>query len=109
MTYANEAKQKFARVRAETLATHGAVSEAVAREMAEGVQRETGADYALSVTGIAGPGGGSDVKPVGTVFMALASASGTVAVKQFNPFDRETFKNVTGTQALEMLRRVLMS
>ncbi len=109
VTYANEAKQKFARVRAETLATHGAVSEAVAREMAEGVQRETGADYALSVTGIAGPGGGSDVKPVGTVFMALASASGTVAVKQFNPFDRETFKNVTGTQALEMLRRVLMS
>ncbi len=105
VTYANAAKQKFTGVRSETLATHGAVSEAVAREMAEGARRETGADYALSVTGIAGPGGGSDAKPVGTVFMALASASGTVALKQFNAFDRETFKNVTGTQVMELLRK----
>lgn len=109
VTYANAAKQKFVEVRAETLATYGAVSEAVAREMAEGARRETGTDYALSVTGIAGPGGGSDAKPVGTVFMALASASGTVVFTQFNPFDRETFKNVTGTQALEMLRRVIVA
>ena len=105
VTYANAAKQKFVGVRAETLTTHGAVSEAVAREMAEGARRETGADYALSVTGIAGPGGGSEAKPVGTVFMALASARGTVALKQINAFDRETFKNVTGTQVLELLRR----
>ncbi len=109
VTYANVAKQKFVGVRAETLTTHGAVSEAVAREMAEGARRETGADYALSVTGIAGPGGGSDAKPVGTVFMALASASGTVALKQFNAFDRETFKNVTGTQVLELLRRQVVA
>jgi nicotinamide-nucleotide amidase len=107
VTYANAAKQKFVGVRTETLAAHGAVSEAVAREMAEGARRETGADYALSVTGIAGPGGGSEIKPVGTVFMALSSASGTVALKQFNAFDRETFKNVTGTQAMEMLRRAI--
>ena len=105
VTYANATKQKFVGVRAETLAAHGAVSEAVAREMAEGARRETGADYALSVTGIAGPGGGSDAKPVGTVFMALASANETVALKQFNAFDRETFKNVTGTQVMELLRR----
>ena len=105
VTYANSAKQKFVGVRAETLATHGAVSEAVACEMAEGARRETGADYALSVTGIAGPGGGSDAKPVGTVFIALASASETVVLKQFNAFDRETFKNVTGTQVMELLRR----
>ena len=109
VTYANEAKQKFVGVRAETLAANGAVSEAVAREMAEGARRETGADYALSVTGIAGPGGGSDAKPVGTVFMALASARETVVLKQFNPFDRETFKNVTGTQVLEMLRRQIVT
>lgn len=107
VTYANEAKQKFVKVRAETLAAHGAVSEAVAREMAEGARRETGADYGLSVTGIAGPGGGSDSKPVGTVFMALASAHATMVTKQFNPFDRTTFKDVTSTQALELLRRAI--
>lgn len=107
VTYANATKQKFVGVRSETLATHGAVSEAVAREMAEGARRETGADYALSVTGIAGPGGGSETKPVGTVFMALASVNATVSLKQFNPFDRETFKNVTGTQVMEMLRQTI--
>lgn len=108
VTYANEAKQKFVGVKPETLATHGAVSEAVAREMAEGARRATGADYALSVTGIAGPGGGSAAKPVGTVFIGFASAAETLVLKQFNPFDRETFKHVTGTQALEILRRKLV-
>lgn len=108
VTYANAAKQKFVGVRAETLAAQGAVSEAVAREMAEGARRETGADYALAVTGIAGPGGGSDAKPVGTVFIGFASAQETVVLKQFNAFDRETFKNVTGTQTLEVLRRKIL-
>ena len=108
VTYANEAKEKFLGVRPETLAAHGAVSEVVAREMAEGARRATGADYALSVTGIAGPGGGRDAKPVGTVFIGFASADKTIVLKQFNPFDRETFKHVTGTQALEMLRRKLI-
>ena len=108
VTYANEAKEQFLGVRQETLAAHGAVSEAVAREMAEGARRATGADYALSVTGIAGPSGGSETKPVGTVFIGFASADETIALKQFNPFDRETFKHVTATQALEMLRRKLV-
>lgn len=108
VTYSNDAKQKFLGVRTETLAAHGAVSEAVAREMAEGARRATGADYALSVTGIAGPGGGSEAKPVGTVFIGFASADQTIVLKQFNPFDRETFKNVTGTQALEILRRKIL-
>ena len=108
VTYANEAKQKFVGVKLETLAAHGAVSEAVAREMAEGARRETSADYALSVTGIAGPGGGSEEKPVGTVFIGLASSDQTIVLKQFNNFDRETFKLVTTTQALEMLRRKLI-
>jgi len=108
VTYANEAKQKFIGVKSETLAAHGAVSEAVAHEMAEGARRETGADYALSVTGIAGPGGGSEAKPVGTVFIGFASKDETFVLKQFNPVDRETFKHVTGTQALEILRRKLV-
>lgn len=109
VTYRNEAKQKFLGVREQTLAVHGAVSEAVAREMAEGARRETGADYGLSVTGIAGPGGGSEAKPVGTVFIGFATSDETIVLRQFNPFDRETFKNVTGTQALEILRRAIVS
>jgi nicotinamide-nucleotide amidase len=109
VTYANEAKVKFVGVRTETLAAHGAVSEAVAREMAEGARRVTSADYALAVTGIAGPGGGSEAKPVGTVFIGLASAAETLVLRQFNNFDRETFKQVTSTQALELLRRKLTS
>lgn len=108
VTYANEAKQKFVGVRPETLAAHGAVSEATAREMAEGARQATGADYALSVTGIAGPGGGSEAKPVGTVFLGLATPSETIVLRRFNPFDRETFKVVTSTQALELLRRKIL-
>lgn len=108
VTYSNEAKQKLLGVQPETLAAHGAVSEAVAREMAEGARCATGADYALSVTGIAGPGGGSEAKPVGTVFIGLAKADETTVLRQLNPFDRETFKSVTGTQALERLRQHLL-
>ena len=76
VTYSNAAKQKFLGVQAETLARHGAVSEAVAREMAEGARREARADYALSVTGIAGPSGGTPEKPVGTVFIGLGRPLG---------------------------------
>jgi nicotinamide-nucleotide amidase len=109
VTYSNETKGKFLGVRSETLAQHGAVSEAVAREMAEGARTQTGADFALSVTGIAGPSGGTTAKPVGTVFIALAKASGTVVKRSFNPYDRETFKQVTANQALELLRQKILA
>jgi nicotinamide-nucleotide amidase len=105
VTYSNEAKQQFLDVRPETLAAHGAVSEAVVREMAEGARARTGAAYAIAVTGIAGPGGGTEEKPVGTVWLALADVAGTVARHKLNAFDRETFKYITAQQALEMLRR----
>ena len=108
VTYSNEAKQKFLGVRAETLDTHGAVSEATVREMVEGARARTGADYALAVTGIAGPDGGTPEKPVGTVWIGLATAKETQAEKKFNPVDRETFKYVTAQQAMEMLRRELV-
>src|SRR4029077_14962107 len=108
VTYSNQAKEKFLGVGAGTLVEHGAVSEAVAREMAEGARRQTQADYALSVTGIAGPSGGSPSKPVGTVFIGLAGAFETIVEKNFNPFDRATFKLASGQQALDLLRRKLL-
>jgi nicotinamide-nucleotide amidase len=109
VSYANEAKEKFAGVRAETLRQHGAVSEAVATEMALGTREKFGSDFALAVTGVAGPGGGTADKPVGTVFIALASAAGVAVEKRLNPWDRTTFKEVTTTQALERLRQLLLS
>jgi len=108
VTYSNEAKQKFLGVRAETLMAHGAVSEPVAREMAEGARRELGADFAIAVTGIAGPDGGSAEKPVGTVFIALAGKFGAIVERRLNAYERETFKQLTAHQALEMLRARLV-
>jgi nicotinamide-nucleotide amidase len=108
VTYSNEAKQRLLGVRAETLAQHGAVSEPTAREMAEGARSRLRADYAIAITGIAGPGGGSEAKPVGTVFIALATVRHTFVLNPVNRYDRPTFKQITCLQALELLRRNLM-
>jgi len=109
VTYSNEAKQRFLDVRAETLAANGAVSEPVAREMAEGARRAAQTDYAISVTGIAGPGGGTPEKPVGTVFIGLASAKETRVWRRFNPGERLAFKQATSDQALGELLALLES
>ena len=108
VTYSNEAKRAFLGVQEKTLATHGAVSEAVAREMAQGARQRSGADYALAVTGIAGPTGGTTEKPVGTAFIALASAEHIKVLNPLNRYDRETFKETTSQQALELLRRMVL-
>ena len=108
VAYSNEVKRKFLGVRAGTLARHGAVSEAVAREMAAGARKKFGADFAIAVTGIAGPGGGTKRKPVGTVFIALAGEGETVVERKWNPFGREKFKRATANQALKMLHLRLM-
>jgi nicotinamide-nucleotide amidase len=108
VTYSNEAKQRELGVDPETLAEHGAVSKPVARQMAEGARKNSGATYALAVTGIAGPGGGTDAKPVGTVFIGLAGPFPTIVVQNFNPWERETFKHATSQQAMELLRRKLL-
>ncbi len=108
VTYANEAKTRALGVDAALIAEHGAVSQPVAAAMAAGALRVSGADYALATTGIAGPGGGSEEKPVGTVFIALASRRGASTVEQHRfPTDRENFKHLTTQTALNLLRRAL--
>jgi PncC family amidohydrolase len=108
VAYSNEVKEKFLGVRAKTLKEHGAVSEAAAREIAEGARKKFGVDFAIAVTGIAGPAGGTKDKPVGTVFIALADNFGTVVECRSNSYGRETFKQLTAQQALEMLRNRLI-
>ena len=82
VTYANSAKTRILGVDEETIRWHGAVSPEVAAAMARGARRVSGADVALSLTGVAGPSGGSEAKPVGTVFIAVARADGTTDVQQ---------------------------
>ncbi|MBQ6332703.1 MAG: competence/damage-inducible protein A [Clostridia bacterium] len=107
VTYSNDAKMRRLGVRKETLDTVGAVSEECAREMAEGTRKAAGTDFALSTTGYAGPDGGEPDKPVGTVFIALASADGTT-VKRLNLFgDRDRIRHSAMLNALDLLRRKL--
>jgi nicotinamide-nucleotide amidase len=106
--YANEAKIDILGVDPQLIENHGAVSEEVARAMAEGARKRARSTYALSTTGIAGPDGGSPDKPVGTVYVALASDRETKVRKLFFPSDRETFKQLVAQFAFEMLRRKLI-
>src|SRR6266481_1496455 len=106
--YANEAKIDMLGVDPKLIEEHGAVSERVARTMADGARKRARSTYALATTGIAGPSGGSSEKPVGTVYVALASDGQTKVRKLFFPSDRETFKQLTAQVAFEMLRRKLI-
>ena len=107
--YANEAKIDILGVEPRLIEQHGAVSEEVARAMAEGARRRAKSTYALATTGIAGPDGGSKEKPVGTVYVALADDTETKVRKLFFPSERETFKQLVAQFAFEMFRRRLMA
>jgi nicotinamide-nucleotide amidase len=110
VTYSNKAKSDMLGVDSALLARVGAVSEAVARAMAEGALVRSGSTYSLALTGIAGPGGGSPEKPVGLVFIALACAGEeTLCHEGRFPVDRATFKQLATQKALDMLRRKLIS
>ena len=109
VTYANQAKENTLGVPASLLDAHGAVSEPVAVAMAEGARRISGAQYALSTTGIAGPGGGTESKPAGTVYLGLASEGHPTVVRRcYFPLDRITFKHMTTSAALDLLRRRIL-
>ncbi len=106
VTYANAAKTAALGVDAALIEKHGAVSEPVAREMAEGALQKSGANFALATTGIGGPDGGTAEKPVGTVFVALAERGGKTLVQRHRfPTDRETFKHLVSQTALDLLLR----
>jgi nicotinamide-nucleotide amidase len=108
VAYADDVKTAFLGVRSETLAAHGAVSEETAREMAEGARARFGADFAIAATGIAGPGGGTPEKPVGTVWIALAAPDReTKTLRLRPPGDRATIRGWTASAALEMLREAI--
>ena len=107
VSYSNLAKQQLLDVDKNTLEQHGAVSEATAIEMAEGALTKAKADIAISVTGIAGPGGGTEKKPVGTVWIGFATANKSMAVKKFTPYGREIFKQATSQDALNLARQSL--
>ena len=106
--YANQAKIAMLNVDPQLIAKHGAVSEQVACVLAEHARAGAKSDYALATTGVAGPSGGSPEKPVGTVYVALATSGETIAKKFFFPTDRETFKQIATQAALELLRRNLI-
>jgi PncC family amidohydrolase len=107
VTYSNEAKERLLGVPHELIVEHGAVSEPVARAMAEGARRTSGADYGLSVTGVAGPDGGTEEKLVGLVWVGLADAEGSVA-RELNlrafAKSREAVRERSANGAIDLLR-----
>lgn len=107
VTYSNEAKTRLLGVPQEIIERYGAVSTETAASMAEGARISNRTDYALATTGIAGPTGGTPEKPLGTVFVALATPEKTVVHRYLNLFEREMFKQATSQQALDLLRQAL--
>jgi nicotinamide-nucleotide amidase len=108
VTYSNDIKAAVLGVAESTLAQHGAVSEPVVREMALGAMEQSGADYAIAVSGIAGPDGGSDEKPVGTVWLAWGNRD-TIRTRNLCwPVERTLFQTMIAAAGLDMLRRMLL-
>jgi nicotinamide-nucleotide amidase len=107
VTYANEAKMQELGVPADLLEKNGAVSEAVVVAMAQGALAQARADMAVAISGIAGPGGGTPEKPVGTVWLAVATKTHVVTLQKNLRSDRATFKHMAAQVALDLLRREL--
>jgi len=107
VAYSNQAKERFLGVRGTTLEAHGAVSEETAIEMAQGARRVFGADVAVAVTGIAGPGGGQPEKPVGLTWLGFSGPSGERAERHIWPGDRRANKAQSAEAALAMLLKEL--
>ncbi|MGX1742002.1 CinA family protein [Bosea sp. NPDC055353] len=110
ITYANEAKAALAGVPILLIEQHGAVSEPVARAMAEGGRQRLDATFAVSITGVAGPGGGSVEKPVGLVHFACAGPSGTRhRERRFGEQSRDEIRRLSVLEALDLLRETVLT
>ena len=110
VTYANTAKSRMIHVQARLIRDYGAVSNQVARAMADGARNTARADYAVAVTGIAGPDGGSDKKPVGLVYVAVSSELATVVIEhQFGDLGRDEIRKASVRAALDLVLQVLTS
>ena len=113
VTYSNDAKTKLLGVPKKVLKSEGAVSDRVARLMAEGVRKEARADIGISATGIAGPDGGTDEKPVGTVYIAVSLKDKTIARRlnlgRGGPGEREYIRELTAMNALDLARRAILN
>lgn len=107
ITYSNQAKQELLGVPADMLAAHGAVSAEVATAMAMGARARAGVDLAIAVTGIAGPGGGTAEKPVGLVYLALATGDSVHASRKIFPGDRQAVRQATLDRAFVMIEEAL--
>ena len=107
VSYANEIKTRMLGVKPETLAAHGAVSEAVVKEMVQGALGHLQTDYVIAVSGIMGPDGGTPEKPVGTVWVAVGNATETVAVKFQLRYDRYLNIQMTAAYAMNELRKII--
>jgi len=108
VVYSNELKTQFANVPKLLIDKHGAVSREVATSMAEGIRKRCLASYGIGITGVAGPSGGTEQKPVGLVYIALAGEEGTQVVERNFPGDRKRIRQFATQQALEMMRRALL-
>jgi PncC family amidohydrolase len=104
VTYSNTAKHTELMVPLEMIEEYGAVSDQVACAMAQGARRRSGADYAVGITGIAGPGGGSELKPVGLVYIAVDSRDGAETSRYVFSWDRSTVRLRAAQTALNLLR-----
>ena len=110
VTYANAAKSRMIHVQARLIRDYGAVSNQVARAMADGARNTARADYAVAVTGIAGPDGGSDKKPVGLVYVAVSSDLATVVIEhRFGDLGRDEVRKASVKAALDLVVQVLTS
>lgn len=110
ITYANTAKSRMIHVQARLIRDYGAVSNQVARAMADGARNTARADYAVAVTGIAGPDGGSDKKPIGLVYVAVSSELATVVIEyKFGDLGREEIRKASVKAALDVVIQVLTS